>query len=168
MKMTDSAPLKRKQTKKETELMTSHPGNTAPFKIWFPTVMRKRQQSSALTFSKSNSLSFLWPSLSQVCSSPSGIFCHWTAMEENSEFLKNRVIIYNAPSWSWAMPPVSCRNICHQHFCAINISKDHFLIPAPNEADVNTAFPRIKSLPRGGAGRWDITHHYFNINPVSV
>lgn len=43
--MTDSAQLKRRQIKKETKLMTSQPGNAAPFKIWFPTVVRKRDSS---------------------------------------------------------------------------------------------------------------------------
>lgn len=67
-----------------------------------------------------------------------------------------------------AMPPVSCRNICPWHFCATDICKDHFLICASDEADINTTFPRIRSLSRGGVGHWDLTQHCFNINPVPV
>lgn len=67
-----------------------------------------------------------------------------------------------------AMPPVSCRNICPWHFCATDICKDHFLICASDEADINATFPRIRSLNRGGVGHWDLTQHCFNINPVPV
>lgn len=67
-----------------------------------------------------------------------------------------------------AMPLVSCRNICPWHFCATDICKDHFLICASDEADINATFPRIRSLSRGGVGHWDLTQHCFNINPVLV
>jgi len=107
MKMTDSAQLKRRQIKKETKLMTSQPGNAAPFKIWFPTVVRKRDSSLQRYPSVRVTLpplSFFWPSLIQLCSSPLGIFCYWVAIEENLQFLRNkpRIIIQNAYGWSRA------------------------------------------------------------------